>query len=177
MTRPPARATAMAFLALGSLSVYASDSDVTAESAVAADSPASPAVPASDAAPSGWMQLPDFVPSSDDFYPPSAASRLTQGSVGIEFQIDDQGRAQILSQTFADEPVFAPSATDYLTKGRFRTSPEWVQAGGPGLRFVVEVQFSIGRDGSLCDKKPPHVADTEVLVVCHSLPSRRRGRL
>ena len=161
MTRPLARATAMAFLALGALSVYADDSAVSAD----------------DTAATSWMQLPDFVPSSGDFYPPSAASKLMQGSVGIEFQIDEQGRAQILSQTFADHSDFAPRAADYLTKGRFRISPEWVQAGGPGLKFVVEVQFSLARGGGSCDKKPPHVADTEVLVVCRSLPTRRGGRL
>jgi len=173
MMRPLTRATAMAFLALGTLTVYASDSDVSADSVV---SPlVSPAATRADVA-TDWMQLPDFVPPAGDFYPPSAASRLTQGAVGFEFQIDEEGRAQILAQTFTDHP-FAPSATDYLTKGRFRVSPEWVQAGGPGLRFEVEVQFSIARDGGSCDKKPPHVADTEVLVVCRSLPPRRRGRL
>ena len=170
MTRSLARATAMAFLALGSLSVYADDS------AVSAESPA-PVVPADDTAASSWMQLPNFQPSSGDFYPSSAASKLMQGSVGIEFQIDEQGRAQILSQTFADHPDFAPGAAEYLTKGRFRISPEWIQSGGPGLKFVVEVQFSLSRGGGSCDKKPPHVADTEVLVVCRALPTRRSGRL
>lgn len=165
MTRPLARATAMAFLALCSLSVYADDSAVS-------ESP-----PEGEGAVSSWMQLPNFVPSSGDFYPSSAASKLLQGSVGIEFQIDDQGRVQILSQTFADHPDFAPNAADYLTKGRFRISPEWVQSGGPGLKFVVEVQFSLVRGGGSCDKKPPHVADTEVLVVCRPLPARRGGRL
>ena len=170
MTRPLARATAMAFLALGSLSVYADDSAVSTEAAA-------PAVSADGTAASSWMQLPNFQPSSGDFYPSSAASKLMQGSVGIEFQIDEQGRAQILSQTFVDHPDFAPGATDYLTKGRFRVSPEWAQSGGPGLKFVVEVQFSLARGGASCDKKPPHVADTEVLVVCRSLPARRSGRL
>jgi hypothetical protein len=170
MTRPLARATAMAFLALGSLSVYADDSAVSAESAA-------PDVSADDTAASSWMQLPDFLPSSGDFYPPSAASKLMQGSVGIEFQIDEQGRAQILSQTFTDHADFAPNAANYLTRGRFRVSPEWVQSGGPGLKFVVEVQFSLARGGGSCDKKPPHVADTEVLVVCRALPARRGGRL
>jgi hypothetical protein len=164
MTRSLARATAMAFLALGSLSVYADDSAVSAESA------------APDNA-SSWMQLPNFAPATGDFYPSSAASKLMQGSVGIEFQIDEQGRAQILSQTFVDHPDFAPQAANYLTQGRFRISPEWVQAGGPGLKFVVEVQFSLARGGGSCDKKPPHVADTEVLVVCRALPARRGGRL
>jgi hypothetical protein len=164
----------MAFLALGTLSVYASDSDVSADSV--ASPPVSAPVSQADVA-IDWMQLPDFVPSAGDFYPPSAASRLTQGAVGFELQIDHEGHAQILSQTFTDHPDFAPSATEYLTKGRFRVSPEWVQAGGPGLRFAVEVQFSIARDGGSCDKKPPHVADTEVLVVCRPLPPRRRGRL
>ena len=174
MTRPLARATAMAFLALGSLSVYADDSDVSAESAAPAVSEG-PSV--AEGAASSWMQLPNFVPSAGDFYPSSAVSKLMQGSVGIEFQIDEQGRAQILSQTFADHPDFAPGAADYLTKGHFRISPEWVQSGGPGLKFVVEVQFSIARGGGSCDKKPPHVADTEVLVVCRSMPTRRGRRL
>jgi hypothetical protein len=161
MTRPFAWATAMAFLALGSLSVYADDS----------------AVPAAAEAPAALFALPDFVPAAGDFYPSSAASRLQQGSVGIEFQIDEQGRAQILAQSFADDPQFAPKAAEFLTKGHFRITPEWVQSGGPGLRFTVEVQFSVARGGDSCEKKPPHVADTEVLVVCRSLPSRRGRRL
>lgn len=164
MIRPLARATAMAFLALGTLSVYADDS-------------AAPAVSDGEAAAPNWMQLPVFAPATGDFYPSSAASKLVQGSVGLEFQIDEQGHAQILSQTFADQADFASSAARYLTKGRFRISPEWVQAGGPGLRFVVEVQFSLARGGGSCDKKPPRVADTEVLVVCRSLATRRGGRL
>jgi hypothetical protein len=163
MTRPFACAIAMAFLALGSPSVYADDSAVPAAAETSAATPV--------------FSLPAFVPASGDFYPPSAASKLQQGSVGIEFQIDDQGRAQILAQTFADDPEFAPNAADFLTKGHFRISPEWVQSGGPGLRFTVEVQFSVARGGDSCEKKPPHVADTEVLVVCRSLPSRRGRRL
>lgn len=156
MTRPLARATAMAFLALGALSVYADDSGSTSE---------------------GWMKLPNFVQPSGDFYPSSAASKLMQGSVGIEFQVDGQGRAQILAQSFADHPDFASKAADFLTKGSFRVSPEWVQSGGPGLRFAVEVQFSLARNGGSCDKKPPRNADIEVLVVCRSLPTRRERRL
>jgi len=156
MFRPLARVTAMAFLALGSLSVYADDSGVTSDS---------------------WMQLPGFSQPAGDFYPSSAAGKLMQGSVGLEFQIDEKGHAQILAQSFADHSDFASKAADFLTKGTFRVSPEWVQAGGPGLKFAVEVQFLLARNGDSCDKKPPRVADTEVLVVCRSLPTRRGGRL
>jgi hypothetical protein len=156
MTRPLARATAMAFLALAALSVYADDSGVT---------------------PDSWMRLPGFLQPSGDFYPSSAAGKLMQGSVGLEFQIDEQGHAQILAQSFADHSEFGSKAADFLTKGTFRISPDWVQAGGPGLRFAVEVQFSLARNGGSCDKKPPRVADTEVFVVCRSLPTRRGGRL
>ena len=162
MKRPLASAAAMAFLALGSMSVYADDSGVP----VASESP-----------PAAVVSLPRFVPPSGKFYPRGAASRLEQGSVGIEFLIDEKGRAQILAQTFADDPDFAPKAAAFLTKGHFKISPDWVQSGGPGVRFAVEVQFSIARGGDPCEQKPPHVADTEVLVVCHALPSRRRGRL
>jgi hypothetical protein len=157
MTRPFARPIAIAFLALGSLSVYAADS----ETAPAA----------------GEVRLPDFVPSGDDFYPSSAARKLQQGSVGIELQIDDKGRVQILAQAFADQPDFAASATEFLQHGRFEVSPDWVQSGGPEQRFVVEIQFSIARGGGSCVKKPPHVPDTEVIVVCRLQPTRRGGRL
>lgn len=167
MTRPLAWATAMTFLALGSPSVYADDSGISGADSAVADS----------AAIAAMLALPDFVPAAGDFYPSSAASNLLQGSVGFELRIDAQGRAQILAQTFADDPDFAPKAADFLTKGHFRISPEWVQSGGPGLRFAVEVQFLVARGGDACEKKPPHVADTDVLVVCRSLPSRRRGRL
>ncbi len=170
MTRPLARATAMAFLALGALSVYADDSGITSDSAASA---ASAAADAGDS----WMQLPDFAKPAGDFYPSAAASKLLQGSVGFEFQVDEKGQAQILAQTFTDHPDFALKAADFLTKGRFRVAPEWVQSGGPGLRFAVEVQFSLARGGDSCDKKPPRVADTQVLVVCRSLPNRRSGRL
>lgn len=170
MTRPLARATAMAFLALGALSVYADDSGITSDSA------ASAASAATEAGASSWMQLPNFTQPAGDFYPSSAASKLVQGSAGIEFQIDEQGHAQILAQTFTDHPDFALKAAEFLTKGRFRVAPEWVQSGGPGLRFAVEVQFSLSRGDDACDKKPPRVADTEVLVVCRSLPNRRSGR-
>ena len=159
MTRPFAWATAMAFLALGSLSVYA---DADSESAPAA---------------TVFVQLPDFDPSADDFYPAAAARKLVQGSVGVEFQIDDQGRAQELAQTFTDHPDFAPSAAEFLKKGRFRVSPDWAQSGNATVRFVVEVQFSVARGGTSCAKRPPHVADTEIFVVCRSLPTRRGGRL
>jgi hypothetical protein len=163
MTRPFGWATAMAFLALASLSVYAADPEV----------PDASGVPAA----SGVVQLPDFVPSDEDFYPASAARKLLQGSVGFELQIDDQGRVQLLSQTFADHPDFAPDAAGFLKSGRFRVAPGWVQSGGPDQRFVVEVQFSVARGGGSCTKRPPHVADTEVFVVCRSLPNRRGGRL
>ncbi len=163
MTRPFGWATAMAFLVLACLSVYAADSEVPAAADVPPDS--------------GVVQLPDFVPSAEDFYPASAARKLLQGSVGFELQVDDQGRAQFLSQTFTDHPDFAPEAAGFLKSGRFRVSPVWAQSGGPDQRFVVEVQFTVARGGGSCTKRPPHVADTEVFVVCRSLPSRKGGRL
>jgi len=163
MTRPLAWATAMAFLALGSLSVYADDSGV----------PAASEVPAA----SGWVPLPDFVASAEDFYPAAAARKLLQGSVGLEVQIDGQGRVQIVSQTFADHPDFAAGAAQFLKSGHFRVSPEWLQSGGSDQRFVVEVQFSVARAAGSCTKRPPRVADTDVLVVCRSLPIRKTGRL
>ncbi len=163
MTRPLSWATAMAFLALGSLSVYADDSGVpTASEAPAAD---------------GWVPLPAFVASAEDFYPATAARKLQQGSVGLEVQIDAQGRVEILSQTFADHPDFASGAAQFLKSGHFRVSQEWVQSGGSYQRFVVEVQFSVARAGADCTKRPPHVADTDILVVCRSLPIRKTGSL
>jgi hypothetical protein len=159
MTRPLARATAMAFLALGSLSVYASDSEVSDVPAAAYELP-----------------LPKFVASDADFYPASAARKMMQGSVGLEFQIDDQGRAQVMGQTFADSPDFAPSAQEFLKQGRFRVPDDWVQSGGPDVRFVVEVQFSIARGEDSCAKKPPHVADMEIVMVCR-VQAKRRTRL
>jgi len=145
-------------MALGVSGVSASDSD--------------PEVPAG--APP--YQLPDFVASPGDFYPESAARRLLQGAVGIEFQIDAEGHVQELQPTYTDNPDFSEKAQEYLKKGRFRTVDGWEQAGGPELKFVVEVQFSVVRDGSTCEKKPPRVADTEVLVVCRQLVSRRNSR-
>jgi hypothetical protein len=157
MTRPFAWATAMAFLALGSLSVYASDTDEPL-----------PPVPE--------LQLPQFVAAGDDFYPASAVRNLTQGSVGVEFQIDDKGHVQDLAATFADNADFATSATEYLSKGRFRIPEDWVQNGGPGYRFAVEVQFLIGRGDAGCARKPPRIADTAVVTVCRMQP-RRKTRL
>jgi len=159
MTRPLAWATAMAFLALGSPGVYAGDSE-------GADVP--PAV--------SELQLPQFVAASTDFYPATAVSKLMQGSVGVELLIDDQGRAQVVGQTFADHPDFAPSALEFLKQGRFRVPEDWAQSGGPEVHFVVEVQFSIARNDYNCAKKPPHVADTEVLMVCR-VQAKRRTRL
>jgi hypothetical protein len=154
MTRPFAWATAMAFLALGSLSVYASDVY-------------DPLPPVPE------LQLPRFAPAGADFYPSSAARSLTQGSVGVEFQIDDEGRVQDLAATFADSGDFATSATEYLTQGRFRIPADWVQSGGPGRRFFLEVQFSIARGDAGCAKKPPRVADSDVLTVCRVQPKRK----
>lgn len=162
MSRPFAWATAMAFLALGSLSVYAGDS----EGSDVADVP--PAF--------SELRLPKFVASDADFYPVSAARKMMQGSVGVEFLIDDQGRAQVVSQTFADHPDFAPNAQEFLKQGRFRIPEDWTQSGGPDVHFVVEVQFSIARGDDTCAKKPPHVADTEVMMVCR-VQAKRRTRL
>jgi hypothetical protein len=118
-------------------------------------------------------QLPEFTPSSGDFYPESAARRLLQGAVGVELQIDAQGQAQILQQTYTNHPDFADKAEAFLKSGRFQTSDEWVQSGGPEVTFLVEVQFSVARNGDACEQKPPRVADVEVLVVCRKLVSRR----
>jgi len=159
MTRPLAWATAMAFLALGSLSVYASDSEVSDDPAAVSE-----------------LRLPKFVAADADFYPASAARKMMQGSVGLEFQIDDQGRAQVVGQTFADQPDFAPSAQEFLKQGRFRIPEDWAQSGGPEVRFVVEVQFSIARGDDTCAKKPPHVADMEIVMVCR-VQAKRRTRL
>ena len=163
MTRPLAWATAMAFLALSSLSVYADDSAVPAPSEVPATG--------------GWVPLPAFVASAEDFYPAAAGRKLLQGSVGLEVQVDAQGRVEILSQTFADHADFASGATQFLKSGHFRVSSDWVQSGGSDQRFVVEVQFSVARAGADCTKRPPRVADTDILVVCRSLPTRKTGRL
>lgn len=149
MTRPLAWAVATVFLAFGSLGVYA----------------------AQDA------RLPGFVAPSEDLYPAAAARKLMQGSVGIELQIDDQGRARILSQTFSDAPEFAENASEVLTRGRFKVPEGWAQSGGPEQRFLVEVQFIIARGDAPCAKKPPHVADTEVVLVCRVQPTRRKSRL
>jgi hypothetical protein len=154
MTRPFAWATAMAFLALGLPSVYASDV-------------VEPLPPVPE------LHLPQFVPAGADFYPASAARSLTQGSVGVEFQIDAQGRVQDLAATFADSGDFATSATEYLTRGRFRIPADWVHNGGPGRRFFLEVQFSIARGYADCAKKPPRVADSDILTVCRVQPKRK----
>ena len=158
MTRPLAWAVATAFLALGSLGVYA---DSETESAYALHE----------------AQLPAFTPSSEDLYPAAAARKLLQGSVGVEFRIDAQGRAQILSQTFIDAPEFAENASEVLKRGSFRVPGDWVQSGGPDARFVVEVQFNIARGDAPCVKRPPHVVDTEVVLVCWLQPNRRKSRL
>jgi TonB family protein len=121
-------------------------------------------------------QLPHFEASAGDFYPDSAARRLLQGAVRIEFQIDAEGHVQNLQPTDTDNPDFSEKAQEYLKKGRFQTVDGWEQAGGPELKFVVEVQFSVVREGSICEKKPPRVADTEVLPVCRWLVSRRNTR-
>jgi TonB family protein len=139
------------------------------------------AVSASDSEPqvsagAPLYQLPHFDASPGDFYPDSAARRLLQGTVSIEFQIDAEGQVQNLQQTYANYPDFSEKAQEYLKKGRFQTVDGWEQAGGPELKFVVEVQFSVVREGSTCDKKPPRVADTEVLAVCRWLVSRRNTR-
>ena len=44
------------------------------------------------------------------------------------------------------------------------------------VHFVVEVQFSIARGDDSCTKKPPHVADMEVVMVCR-VQAKRRSRL
>ena len=149
MTRPLAWAVATVFLAFGSLGVYAADD----------------------------VRLPGFVPSSEDLYPAAAVRKLMQGSVGVELQIDDQGRARILSQTFSDAPEFAESAAEVLKRGHFKVPEDWAQSGGPEQRFLVEVQFIIARGDAPCAKKPPHVADTEVVLVCRVQPTRRKSRL
>jgi hypothetical protein len=164
MGKPVAKRLAIAFLALGSMSVYAGASD----SAAAADS-AAPAVLE--------IRLPDFAPVVGDFFPDSAARKLMQGSAGMEFQIDGEGHVQIMGETFADQPDFAASAAEFLKKGRFRVGSNWVEIGGPTVRFYAEIQFVISRGGSDCAKKPPRTPDTEVIVVCRSQPSRRSGRL
>jgi hypothetical protein len=138
-------------------------------------------VSASDSDPEGaggprLYQLPDFVASPGNFYPESAARRLLQGAVGIEFQIDAEGHVQALQPRYTDNPDFAEKAQEYLKQGRFRTVDGWEQGGGPELTFVVEVQFSVVRDGPICEKKPPRVADIEVLVVCKQLVPRRNNR-
>jgi len=149
MTRRLAWVVATAFLGLSSLGVYAADDG----------------------------RLPGFVPSSEDLYPAAAARKLMQGSVGVELQIDDQGRAQILSQTFSDAPEFAESAAEVLKRGHFKVPEGWTQSGGAEQRFLVEVQFIIARGDEPCAKKPPHVADTEVVLVCRVQPTRRKSRL
>ncbi len=149
MIRPLAWAVATVFLVLGCLGVYAADD----------------------------VRLPGFVPSGEDLYPAAAARKLLQGSVGVEVQIDGEGRAQILSQTFVDAPEVAESAAEVLKRGHFKVPEDWAQSGGPDERFVVEVQFTIARGDAPCAKKPPHVADTEVVLVCRLQPSRRKSRL
>ena len=149
MTRRLVWAVATAFLGSSSLGVYAADDG----------------------------RLPGFVPSSEDLYPAAAARKLMQGSVGIELQIDEQGRARILSQTFADAPEFAESAPEVLKRGHFKVPEDWAQSSGPDQRFVVEVQFIIARGDAPCAKKPPHVADTDVVLVCRVQPTRRKSRL
>ena len=149
MARRLAWIVATAFLGLGSLGVYAADA---------------------------W-ELPGFVPSTEDLYPTAAARKLLQGSVGIELQIDEQGRARILSQTFVDAPEFAENAAEVLKRGRFKVPEGWAESGGPAQRFVVEVQFIIARGDAPCTRKPPHVADTEVVLVCRVQPTRRKSRL
>ena len=149
MTRPLAWAVATMFLGLGSLGVYAADEGA----------------------------LPLFVQSGEDFYPAAAARKLMQGSVGLELQIDDQGRAQILSHTFVDAPEFAESASEVLKRGHFKVPEDWAQSGGPEQHFVVEVQFTIARGDAPCARKPPHVADAEVVLVCRVQSIRRKSRL
>lgn len=81
MIRLLTRAAATACIVLIASSIQASDSAVSA--------------PISESAAQLYVP-PDFTPSSGDFYPQSASRRLAQGAVGMEFQIDAQGRAQNL---------------------------------------------------------------------------------
>jgi TonB family protein len=166
MTRPWAWAVATAFLALGSLGVYASDAEGQAETAGTESKYAYHEV-----------VLPRFTQSSEDLYPAAASRKLLQGSVGVEFQVDANGHAQVVSQTFIDAPEFAESASEVLKRGHFDVPSDWVIAGGPAQHFVMEVQFTIARGDSPCTKKPPHVADTEVVLVCWQQPTRRKTRL
>lgn len=161
MTRPFAWTFATAFLALGSMSVYAAD-----------EGPSQELLPAA-----ADVRLPDFTAAAEDFYPVSAARKLQQGSAGVEFRIDAQGHAEILAQPYADDPDFAASAAEFLKHGSFRVTDEWVQSGGTQLRFAVEIQFAVARGGTQCVPRPPRVADTQVLTVCRLQPSRRSGRL
>ena len=166
MTRPVSMAVATAFLALGSLYVYAGDSQGQSETAETESKYAD-----------RELVLPRFMPSSEELYPAAASRKFLQGSAGIEFQIDAEGRAQILSQIFVDAPEFGESASEVLKRGRFDVPADWVTAGGPAQHFVIEVQFNITRRDAPCTKRPPHVADTEVISVCWQQPSRRRNRL
>jgi TonB family protein len=166
MTRPIPMAVATAVLALGSLCVYAADSEGQSETAETESKYAYHDV-----------VLPRFTPSSEELYPAAASRKLLQGSVGVEFQIDAEGRARVLSQTFVDAPEFAASASEVLERGRFDVPADWVKAGGPAQHFVIEVQFNIARGDAPCTKRPPHVADTEVISVCWQQPTRRRSRL
>ena len=112
-------------------------------------------------------EMPRFLLSGDQFYPPKAKRLDEQGVVGVAFSIDGRGHARDLKLLYADAQDLIPSAAEWLEDGIFRVPSNWEETASDKQRFFLELQFRILTGNVPCSHSPSaHNAEAQVIAIC-----------
>jgi hypothetical protein len=116
-------------------------------------------------------EMPRFVSSGEQFYPPKARRLNEQGAVGVAFSIDGRGHARDMKLLYADVQDLVPSAAEWLKDGIFRVPSNWEETASDKQRFFLEIQFLIVAGNVPCSRSPSaHNPEAEVVAICTHTP-------
>jgi TonB family protein len=125
------------------------------------------------AADDSWSELRCRGKGNDKYYPREALSRHDSGAVLVEYSVNAKGvteRIVVLESGASNS--FQAAALRLIGQVHCKPKKEWIDGGGPQLRFRVNVLFEI------IDETPAKPIDPEVgIIKVSSRPPRLPNKL
>ena len=120
-------------------------------------------------------KIPRMIGNFIDLYPETAQERNERGVVDIEFNVDGNGHAVNVRQTYAAFPDLGNRIPTYLKRAVFKVPSNWEASGYATAVFNMEFQFGIAASPLACgDGIPARVPGADVVVVCTTGVRRTR---
>lgn len=119
----------------------------------------------------GPAVMPDFLEGKTvTLYTEKALRERQSGVVDVSFNIDGQGNAQNIEETYTDGPDLGDNVHEFIKMGRFKIPADWIATKSTDLRFTMEFQFALSniRKGIECPKSrsAPRVKNIVAIMVC-----------